>query len=182
MSIRRLFTSFVVAAAAYGGLGCTAADELCVSDEAIVGQAVHEMKGEDEEGCGVRGHLLELAHTTITKDALLVEVRLRAGSDGVLHRQRSAPRIRLSRDGCAAHAPRVDGIVDAESDRGSILRVPLAGLPEGHLDLSFTVEGAEIVLLLRKKGADLVLETDAERYPDGNTEIGGVFQPCRRGQ
>lgn len=185
----RIFSFAAAAAAAVcGDLGCIAApDGLSGSDEGSApaevteaAEAIRDRKGEEEQGCALHGHLLELVRTTTTKDELLVEVRLHSGTEGRLHHARSAPRVRLLRDGCADRAPQVVGVVDAESDRSSVLRVPLAGLPEGQLDLSFTVEGAEMVLLLRKKGADVVLETDDERYSDGNTEIGGVAQPCRR--
>lgn len=132
-------------------------------------------------GCQHRRHRLELVQIATTGDVLIVEARFHVGTMGALQHPRSAPRVTLLRDGCAARAPDVVGVVEAEDERRSSLRVPLAELPDGRLDLGFAVEGAELVLMLRKKGNQVVLETDADRYPDGNTDIGGA-EPCGRVQ
>lgn len=181
----------IAAAAVLGGLGYVTAapgsagkrEDRPPAAEAIrAAGPVRTAPNEEMHDCAFSKNVLELVGATASSDELLVELRLHKGSESTFRNERSAPRVKLLRDGCAVAPPHVVGVVDATSARGSMLRVPTAELSDGRLDLSFTVEGAEQVLLLRKDRTRVVIETDDERYPDGNTEIGGVAQPCGESQ
>ncbi|MFO0586285.1 MAG: hypothetical protein U0441_02035 [Polyangiaceae bacterium] len=153
-------------------------DEFAAAEMLTTREAVDPTKPVEGYGCELHGHTLDLGRVAVARGELLVEVRFVAGSSGVVHHERLEPVVELLRDGCAAPAPAVRGIVELGGQRSAVIHVPLAELPDGHLDLGLKVEGAETVVLLRKEGGRLVAESDAERYPDGNTEIGGVGREC----
>lgn len=126
-----------------------------------------------EDDCSEDENRLILRRVTVNEQELSMELRFEHGV-GELEALVS-PRVSLLLEGCEVVPPEADGMVSTRGDE-SVVSLAVTDLPDGVLDLSLMVGGAEAVVLLQKETGRIRFETSAERHADGNLPI----PDCRR--